>query len=178
MCQDVIRKDCCGLGILHDRADLALDEIGGCRPGIFGTLAVDGQPTAVNEKLHDKYLALLSVHAPAIGSLVVLRGGHATVELNVALQSEPVGDEVQVSQNPSLAGIALGPFPTRASPHGKACTSIRGFPNRIARRDSDSEYQVPPTPPPASSIFTGRPSTFDLSAYLKMVVALLPNSQP
>ena len=82
-----------------------------CRPGIFGTLAVDRQPTAVTRNFATKSLALFGAHAPAIGGLVVLRGGHAGVELDVALQVEPVGDEVQVAHDLGLAGIALGPFP-------------------------------------------------------------------
>jgi hypothetical protein len=40
-----------------------------------------------------------------------MRGRHSAVELNVALQVELVGDEVQISQDLSLAGISLGPFP-------------------------------------------------------------------
>jgi hypothetical protein len=40
-----------------------------------------------------------------------MRSNHASVELDVPLQLELVGDEVQVTHNLRLTGIAFGPFP-------------------------------------------------------------------
>jgi len=74
---------------------------------IGGGKAADGR----DEKLCHEYFALLGAHAPAVRRLIVVRGRHTAVELNVVLQVELVGDEVQISQDLSLAGIALGPFP-------------------------------------------------------------------
>ena len=78
---------------------------------MFGTFAVDRQPTAVIRNFATKVSPLLGAHAPAIGGLVVMRGDDAGVEADVALQVEPVGDMVEVAQDLRLAGIALGPFP-------------------------------------------------------------------
>ena len=61
-----------------------------------------------------------------------MRGGNAAVELNVALQVELVGDEVQVAQNLGLAGIALGPLPLSHQLGGKRVPIDMAF--RIASR--------------------------------------------
>ena len=82
-----------------------------CRPGMFGTLAVDRQPTAVTRNFATNVSPCSVRTLPAIGRLVVVRGRDAAVEPDVALQVEPVGDEVQIAHDLGLAGIALGPFP-------------------------------------------------------------------
>src|SRR5277367_1906797 len=74
---------------------------------VGGGEAADGS----DEKLHNECLVVFRADAPAIGRLVVMRRRHPAVELNVALQVELVGDDIQISQNFGLAGIAFGPLP-------------------------------------------------------------------
>ena len=55
--------------------------------------------------------AILQHDVPAARVLLVMRGGNAAVELDVAAQVELVGDIVQIALGLGLAGEALGPVP-------------------------------------------------------------------
>ena len=64
-----------------------------------------------DQELRRQRLARLGAHAPEIRRLIVVRGRHAGVEADVALQVEAVGDMVEVAQDLRRPGIALGPLP-------------------------------------------------------------------
>ena len=64
-----------------------------------------------DQELRDVVVPGFGGHVPAIAGLVVPGGNDAGVEVDVALQVEFVGHEVQVAQDLRLLRIALGPFP-------------------------------------------------------------------
>ncbi len=55
--------------------------------------------------------ARFGIHAPDIRRLIVMRGSHAGVEADVALQVETVGDMIEITQDLRRSGITLRPFP-------------------------------------------------------------------
>ena len=97
-------------------------------------------------------------HAPAVRGLVVVRGGDARAEPDVALQVEPVGDVVEVAQDLRLLRDSAPTTPIRASAPRRTCSNRSGFRNRNARRGSGSSTRCRRRRAPASSTFTDRPS--------------------
>ena len=58
-------------------------------------------------------LAVVQRHLPLTGGLIPMRGRHARVEADVAVQVEALGDVFQIAQDFRLCGIAFGPDPVR-----------------------------------------------------------------
>ena len=76
-----------------------------------GMVGADSGPIAVIRKRALEAAAVLQRHVPAAGFVLVVRGGDAAAELDVAAQIELVGDVVEVAQGLRLAGEMLGPVP-------------------------------------------------------------------
>ena len=64
-----------------------------------------------DQELRREYVARLSGHAPDIRQRIVMGGGHAGIEADVALQVEALSNVVEISQDFRRAGIAFRPFP-------------------------------------------------------------------
>ena len=74
---------------------------------ICGRKTADGG----DQERRDERLAVLGCHRPRVRAVIERGGRHFGVELDVALQVELVGHEVQVLPDLRMLGIALGPFP-------------------------------------------------------------------
>src|SRR5581483_2140858 len=66
-----------------------------------------------DEELGGEPLALVGDDVPAVGLGIVARRRDACAEADVALQVEPVGDEIEVAADLGVPRIALRPFPFR-----------------------------------------------------------------
>ena len=80
-------------------------------PSIRGMVGADSGPIAVIRNRALDAAAVFERHVPGAGFVLVVRGGDAAAELDVAAQVELVGDMVEVAQGLRLAGEMLGPVP-------------------------------------------------------------------
>src|SRR4029079_18459409 len=64
-----------------------------------------------DQELSAEGVSSIGCYTPEVRRLVVVRGRHAGVEADAALQIEAVCDEIEITHNFRRAGIALRPFP-------------------------------------------------------------------
>ena len=78
-----------------------------------GEIGVPGRRQVPDREDEESSVVLAPVgrDQPPVGLLVVARGRHRRLELDVAAQVEPVGHELEVAQDLGLRRVALGPLP-------------------------------------------------------------------
>ena len=78
---------------------------------MVGIVAAESTPIGGDQKARAVAPAVLQLDVPAARILLIVRGGDAALELDVATQIEFVGDVIQIALGLGLAGEVLLPVP-------------------------------------------------------------------